>query len=285
MAASAGGTATRSNGAILGLVIWGLLMISLVLLEARAISSALGYLLRVVSGSLRGATTLAETLVKSENGTNTFLSRIRDSVRKEIFRPGVWEQLRTYFEGLKAAYEEPVGMTRDEAQSYAQKLGTAASQAAADITRESHPSFEGHPYAATATVDEDEVHRPRLNYNAIRSDILKLLHDPKAGADALLQRLREVDRETLRSILRDREDLSSEEVEKIISQIESARDELILKAQRMKAEVEYRIETAQAEAQIRFREARESASVAAAWCVGIAAISALAAILGGLVGA
>lgn len=57
----------------------------------------------------------------------------------------------------------------------------------------------------------------------------------------MADRLKSIDRETLKSTLASRTDLSEEDVEHILNQIESTRDKVVGKAEEMKAEVERRM--------------------------------------------
>jgi len=231
---------------------------------------------------------MAKSLVGAQPETERFLSKIRHAVAADVFRPGVWDQLRTYLETLKTTYEEPVVMTRDQAQSYARKLETAASMAASELTHEaasSRPGGSRHGFKPSGAGTVSVKPKPQLNYAAIRDDLLRLLHDPKAGVDVLLQRLREVDSDTLRSVLLEREDLSSEDMETLLSHIEAARDELIVKAQRMEQEIDRRLKEIRSQTARQASEARKQASAAARWGVVAAAVSGTASVFGGIVGA
>lgn len=59
-----------------------------------------------------------------------------------------------------------------------------------------------------------------LDPEGIKQDLSKLLDDPKAGALALRERLSQVDRETLVKLLSGREDLSEEQVNRIIDEVQ-----------------------------------------------------------------
>ncbi|MBD0385702.1 MAG: MFS transporter [Nostoc sp. C3-bin3] len=61
-----------------------------------------------------------------------------------------------------------------------------------------------------------------LNPEGIRSDLEKLLDDPQAGALALRDRLSNIDRETLVKLVTQRGDLSQEQVNQIIDQVQDA---------------------------------------------------------------
>ncbi|MEW6495785.1 MAG: MFS transporter [Cyanobacteriota bacterium] len=61
-----------------------------------------------------------------------------------------------------------------------------------------------------------------LNPEGLQRDFAKLLDDPKQGALALRDRLSEMDRETLVKLLSQREDLSEEQVNRIIDQVQDA---------------------------------------------------------------
>ncbi|MGE5410538.1 MAG: hypothetical protein ACM3MI_06230 [Clostridiales bacterium] len=70
--------------------------------------------------------------------------------------------------------------------------------------------------------------QPELEYEGVTHDIQKLFHDPKAGADALMRRIKAIDRDTSKAILASRRDISEEDAERIINKIENARDGEIL---------------------------------------------------------
>jgi nucleoid DNA-binding protein/DNA-binding transcriptional regulator YhcF (GntR family) len=59
-----------------------------------------------------------------------------------------------------------------------------------------------------------------LNPEGIQQDLAKLIDDPKAGGLALRERLSQVDRETLVKLLSQREDLSEEQVNQAIDQVQ-----------------------------------------------------------------
>lgn len=124
--------------------------------------------------------------------------------------------------------------------------------------------------------------RPELRYEGIKHDMEVLFHDPKAGADLLIRRLKAMDRDTLKVIVASRKDMSPEDAEHVVSQMEHARDEAIAKYEQMKTEVQHRIEDARDKALHEAEEARQVARTAAWWTFGSALVSAAAAIVGGV---
>ena len=124
--------------------------------------------------------------------------------------------------------------------------------------------------------------RPELRYEGIKHDMQVLFHDPKAGADLLIRRLKAMDRDTLKAIVASRKDMSQEDAEHVVSQIEHARDEAIAKYEQMKTEVQHRMEDAKDKALHEAEEARQVARTAAWWTFGSALVSAAAAIVGGV---
>ncbi len=124
--------------------------------------------------------------------------------------------------------------------------------------------------------------RPELRYEGIKHDMQVLFHDPKAGADLLIRRLKAMDRDTLKAIVASRKDMSQEDAEHVVAQIEHARDEAIAKYEHMKTEVQHRMEDAKDKALHEAEEARQVARTAAWWTFGSAIVSAAAAIVGGI---
>jgi hypothetical protein len=128
----------------------------------------------------------------------------------------------------------------------------------------------------------NSLNRPELKYEGLRDDLSKLFHDPKAGAESLINRLKSMDRESLKAILASRKDMSPEDAEHILNQIESKRDEMVRKAEAMKAEVERRLNQAKEEALRQAEEARKTAATAAWWSFVTAVGSGAAAVAGAL---
>jgi len=64
--------------------------------------------------------------------------------------------------------------------------------------------------------------KEQLNPDAIRADLRTLLDDPQAGAAAIRSRLSRFDRDTLVKLLSQRQDLSEEQVNQIINQVEQS---------------------------------------------------------------
>ncbi|MCX5961884.1 MAG: hypothetical protein NT070_01695 [Cyanobacteria bacterium] len=72
-----------------------------------------------------------------------------------------------------------------------------------------------------------------LNPEGIQRDLATLFHDPKAGSHALQERLSHVDRETLVKLLSQRDDLTEEQVNQTIDQVQSALRNIIKAPRRL----------------------------------------------------
>jgi uncharacterized protein YfkK (UPF0435 family) len=77
---------------------------------------------------------------------------------------------------------------------------------------------------ATSTIADylRSTGRDELNPEGIQRDLQKLLNDPKAGATALRERLSRMDRDTLVQLLNQRQDLSEEQINQTIDQIQES---------------------------------------------------------------
>jgi uncharacterized protein YfkK (UPF0435 family) len=69
--------------------------------------------------------------------------------------------------------------------------------------------------------------KEELNPDAIERDITSLLEDPDASVEDLQNRFSQIDRNTLVSLLEQREDINTEEANNIVSQLERTRDNLL----------------------------------------------------------
>jgi hypothetical protein len=71
------------------------------------------------------------------------------------------------------------------------------------------------------------TNKEELNPEGITRDLRTLLEDPQAGFAALRERLSHFDRDTLVQLLNQRQDLSEDQINQIIDQVESVRDRIL----------------------------------------------------------
>jgi nucleoid DNA-binding protein len=77
-----------------------------------------------------------------------------------------------------------------------------------------------------------------FNPEAIKRDFSKLLEDSEASFEELSNRLQQFDRDNLVQLLSKRDDISQEEADNIVNQLESSRDEVLNKAQELQQQAE-----------------------------------------------
>ncbi|WP_392533675.1 MFS transporter [Nostoc sp. C117] len=127
----------------------------------------------------------------------------------------------------------------------------------------------------------NSLDRPELNYDSIKQDVRTFFEDPQAGFDALRDRLSSFDRDTLVAIMSSREDISQEDANRIIDQIERARNTVLQRAERLQHEAQRRLEEVKHQAQRQAEETRKAAATAAWWLFATAVVSAIFSALGG----
>ncbi len=84
-----------------------------------------------------------------------------------------------------------------------------------------------------------------LDPEGIKQDLAKVLDDPKQGALALRERLSHVDRETLVKLFSQREDLSEEQVNQIIDQVQDAIQSIVKAPRRLASRVQHTVQDVQ----------------------------------------
>jgi hypothetical protein len=119
----------------------------------------------------------------------------------------------------------------------------------------------------------NSLNRPELNYEGIQRDFITLFNDPKAGADALRARLSQFDRGTLIALLSSNPNISDAEANRIVDQIEAARDSVVSQAEYVQQETQRRLKQIQHEAQKRAIATQKIAAGAAWWLFGAAVTS------------
>ena len=129
----------------------------------------------------------------------------------------------------------------------------------------------------------DSLNRPELNYYGIKRDVQKLFDDPQAGFEALKQRLSQFDRNTLVALMSSHEAVSEADANRIVAQVEDARDSALRKAERLELQVQGRISALKQQAQDQVDETRKTAEAASWWLFGTATISAISAAVAGMI--
>lgn len=131
----------------------------------------------------------------------------------------------------------------------------------------------------------NSLERPELNYDGIKRDIRTLFDDPQAGFEALRDRLSSFNRDTLVAVLSSREDISAEDANRIIDQVERARQTVLQRAERLQQEAQRRLEEVKHQAQKQAEETRKAAASAAWWLFATALVSAIFSAIAGAVAA
>jgi len=129
----------------------------------------------------------------------------------------------------------------------------------------------------------NSLDRPELNYYGIKRDLQKLFDDPNAGFSALSDRLSQFDRNTIVALLSSHESISERDVNRVIDQIEEARDTVLNKAQSIERQIEDRLHAIRTQTQQQIEDTKKAAEASAWWLFATALISAIVAALGGLV--
>ncbi len=80
--------------------------------------------------------------------------------------------------------------------------------------------------------------KAELDPEGIKRDMRLLVQSPKLGAQSLSERLSRFDRSTLVALLAQREDISPEEAERIVSNIESTRDQMLAQVQQVQSRIQ-----------------------------------------------
>jgi hypothetical protein len=125
------------------------------------------------------------------------------------------------------------------------------------------------------------LERPELNYEGIKQDFGKLFDDPQMGLEALRDRLTHFDRETLVAVLSSREDISEADANRVIDQIEGARDSVLHQFERVQQETQKRLDAVKQEAEKQVRATRQIAASAAWWVFSSALFSLAASAIAG----
>jgi hypothetical protein len=117
--------------------------------------------------------------------------------------------------------EEEVNQTIDKVQQAIGNIVKAPQRFANRVTKQAQ-DFEKNLEAYLRNTNKEE-----LNPEGIKRDLQLLLQDPRGGIGNLSERASKVDRSTIVALLTQREDITEEEANRIVGQIESVRDSVV----------------------------------------------------------
>ncbi|MBD2775012.1 MFS transporter [Iningainema tapete] len=129
----------------------------------------------------------------------------------------------------------------------------------------------------------NSLNRPELNYESIQQDFAKVFDDPQAGFEALRTRLSQFDRGTIVAILSSREDISEAQANKIIDQIEAARDSVLQRGELIQKETQKRLSAIKEQTQKQAVETKKAVAGAAWWLFNTATVSLAASAIAGAI--
>ncbi len=127
----------------------------------------------------------------------------------------------------------------------------------------------------------DSLDRPELDYYSIKRDVQTIMDDPQSGFDVVRDRLSQFDRDTLVALVSSNSRVSKTDANRVIDQIEGARDSVLSKAERIERQFESRINSIKAQTNQQMEDTKAAAEAAAWWLFGTAFLSAIVAALGG----
>lgn len=119
-------------------------------------------------------------------------------------------------------------MTPEEADRIATQFETVRDRALTNAqTTQNRVRSEAGALRARVESYLRNTNKSELNPEGIQRDFKLLLDDPQAGASALRGRLSQFDRETLVQLLAQRQDITPEEADRIVGQLEDVRDRVL----------------------------------------------------------
>ena len=133
--------------------------------------------------------------------------------------------------------EDDVNQVINDVQSTLRKIAKAPRRAAIR-TQEKVRDFQSSVADYLRSTDKAE-----LSPTGIKRDVELLLNDPRAGAESLKDRLAHFDRSTLVALLTQREDISEDDVNQVVDQILSVRDNAMSQLQKVQDVVKSAIDT------------------------------------------
>ncbi|NDV93019.1 hypothetical protein GTH32_17770 [Alteromonas sp. 345S023] len=129
----------------------------------------------------------------------------------------------------------------------------------------------------------DRLDRPELQYRNVKSDFMEILDNPTHAPEVVVNRVKQMDEQSLRALLTNNKRLSEEDIDNYIAQFNDARNSLVKKYDAVKAEAEKRLTALKEAALAEAEGVRATAASAAWWLFASAVVSLASAMLAGVV--
>jgi hypothetical protein len=129
----------------------------------------------------------------------------------------------------------------------------------------------------------DKLDRPELEYRNVKSDFMEILDNPTHAPEVIVNRVKQMDEQSLRALLTNNKSLSESDIDNYISQFNDARNSLVEKYDAVKAEAEKRLARLKEAALEEAEGVRATAASAAWWLFASAVVSLASAIFAGIV--
>ncbi|MGB3616067.1 MAG: hypothetical protein WBA10_19905 [Elainellaceae cyanobacterium] len=130
----------------------------------------------------------------------------------------------------------------------------------------------------------NSLDRPELEYEGVKRDVRTLFNDPNAGFDALRARLGRFDRNTLVALASSNERISEADANRVIDQVEQARNSVLQQAEYVQREAQLKLESMKRQAVHQAEITRKAAAAASWWLFLTALLSAIASAGAGALG-
>lgn len=171
--------------------------------------------------------------------------------------------------------------SKEELDGYATKISEQVSSITSKLNKDHEDSFIKQIEQSVANFFNG-TERDELNYDELKSDVIKMLDSPSDSVSIVKNRVRQFDANTVRSLVTNNRYVDDRHIDKIISSISEGKGYVQDKVAKIETKARQQIEMAKRKAVIQAEHTRKTAASAAWWLVITAVLSAGAAIGGSL---
>ncbi len=200
----------------------------------------------------------AQTREKGQNFRSQIENYLRSTGKEELNPEGIERDFRRLVEDPETGFEDLsdrfAQFDRDTFVQLLQQRQDISEEEANNIVSQlernrDHILNRARELQAQAKAKADELrqrvedylrntNKEELNPEAIKREFRVLLEDPQAGISLLRSRLSQFDRDTLVQLLSQRQDLSEEQINQILNQLEAVRDSILQVPQQAREQYE-----------------------------------------------
>ena len=229
-----------------------------------------------------------EKYLSSSSSADLSSDKLKETFQKVLNNPKmIGSLLSGQSEGLSKEkivemLDSNTNLERDQIQTYADQASSMIQKVTQEFDSSNDERMTKQLEGKVAQFFSD-TGRSELDYSLLKSDVQKMLDNPKDSLSVIKNRAATFDADTLRAVITNNKHIDESQIDNVLKTFSDSKSEVLNKVKTIETKAHEQVKLLERKAVIQAEHARATAASAAWWLVLTAILSAVAAIGGGLV--